>query len=161
IDLISAHAGVGEQVADITERAMAGLIDFTGSLTERVALLSGLPESVLDEVRSQITLTEGAAELVAAVHDSGGQVALVSVGFTAIIARVAAQRGTGAVRANALADDKRLLTGRTSGRTIAPSAAAETFAALVAAGGYAPEATVAVGDGAIDFGMIRAGGLGI
>jgi len=161
IDLIAAHAGVGEQVADITERAMAGLIDFTESLAERVALLSGLPESVLDEVRSQITLTEGAAELVAAVQDSGGQVALVSGGFTAIIAPVAAQLGITDVFANVLEVDDGILTGRTSGRIIDPSAKAEIFTDLVAAGGYAPEATVAVGDGANDVGMIRAAGLGI
>ena len=65
IDLIAAHAGVGDQVADITERAMAGELDFAESLAERVALLTGLPETVLDEVREQITLTEGAADLVA------------------------------------------------------------------------------------------------
>ncbi|MGC2974951.1 phosphoserine phosphatase SerB [Brevibacterium sp. FAM 25378] len=161
IDLIAAHAGVGDQVAAITERAMAGELDFAASLAERVALLSGLPETVLDEVREQITLTEGAADLVAAVHSSRGQVALVSGGFTAIIAPVAAQSGITDVFANGLEVVDGHLTGRTSGRVIDPSAKAEIFEDLLAAGGYDRAASVAIGDGANDIGMIEAAGLGI
>lgn len=161
IDLIAAHAGVGDQVADITERAMAGELDFAASLAERVALLTGLPETVLDEVREQITLTEGAAELVASVHSSGGQVALVSGGFTAIIAPVAAQLGITDVFANGLEVRDGHLTGRTSGRVVDPGAKAEIFEGLLAAGGYDRGASVAIGDGANDIGMIRAAGLGV
>lgn len=161
IDLIAAHAGVGDQVADITERAMAGELDFAASLAERVALLKGLPESVLDEVREQITLTAGARELVAAVHEAGGQVALVSGGFTAIIAPVAAELGITDVFANGLAAEDGQLTGRTSGRVIDPGAKAEIFEDLLAAGSYDRAATVAIGDGANDIGMIRAAGLGV
>ncbi|WP_209324878.1 phosphoserine phosphatase SerB [Brevibacterium renqingii] len=161
IDLIAAHAGLGDQVAAITERAMAGQLDFAASLAERVALLAGLPETVLDDVRSQITLTPGAAELVAAVQTGGGQVALVSGGFAPIIAPVAARLGITDVFANHLEVENGTLTGRTAGRVIDPSAKAEIFADLVTAGGYAREATVAVGDGANDIGMIRAAGLGV
>lgn len=161
IDLIAAHAGVGDKVADITERAMAGELDFAASLAERVALLTGLPETVLDEVREQITLTEGAADLVAAVHSSGGQVALVSGGFTAIIAPVAARLGITDVFANGLEIIDGRLSGRTNGRVIDPSAKAEIFEDLLAAGGYDRAASVAVGDGANDIGMIEAAGLGV
>lgn len=161
IDLIAAHAGVGEKVADITERAMAGELDFSASLAERVALLEGLPETVLDEVREQITLTPGAADLVAAVHSTGGQVALVSGGFTAIIAPVAAELGITDVFANGLGVEHGRLTGRTSGRVIDPSAKAAIFEDLLSAGGFDRAASVAIGDGANDIGMIRAAGLGI
>ncbi|WP_228282196.1 phosphoserine phosphatase SerB [Brevibacterium atlanticum] len=161
IDLLAAHAGVGDEVADITERAMAGELDFSASLAERVALLEGLPETVLDEVREQITLTPGAADLVAAVHSAGGQVALVSGGFTAIIAPVAAELGITDVFANGLGVVDGLLTGRTSGRVIDPSAKAEIFEDLLSAGGCERAASVAIGDGANDIGMIRAAGLGV
>ncbi|UVI37902.1 phosphoserine phosphatase SerB [Brevibacterium spongiae] len=161
IDLIAAHAGVGDQVADITERAMAGELDFAASLAERVELLAGLPETVLDEVREQITLTEGARELVAAVHSAGGRVALVSGGFTAIIAPVAAELGITDVFANGLEVTDGHLTGRTSGRVIDPGAKAEIFEDLLAAGGCDRAESVAIGDGANDIGMIEAAGLGI
>lgn len=161
IDLIAAHAGVGEKVADITERAMAGHLDFAQSLAERVALLAGLPVSVLDDVRSQISLTEGAEDLVAAVLEAGGHVALVSGGFTPIIAPVAARLGIDDVFANGLEVENEHLTGRTSGRVIDPGAKAEIFADLMDEHDCVPEATVAIGDGANDIGMIRAAGLGV
>lgn len=161
IDLIAVHANVGEQVADITERAMAGQLDFTASLAERVALLKGLPVSVLDEVRAQITLTPGARELVAAVQSGGGVVALVSGGFTQIIAPVAAEMGITEVFANGLESEGGLLTGVTSGRVIDPSAKAEIFGQLAHRYDCDPARTVAIGDGANDIGMIRAAGLGV
>lgn len=161
IDLIAAHAGVGDAVADITERAMAGELDFAASLAERVALLAGLPVSVLDEVREQISLTEGARELVAAIQAGGGVVALLSGGFTPIIAPVAAELGISEVYANGLEVEDGKLTGQTSGRVIDPAAKAEIFADLVRSHGCDPRATVAVGDGANDIGMIRAAGLGV
>ncbi|MCF2588078.1 phosphoserine phosphatase SerB [Brevibacterium sp. UCMA 11752] len=161
IDLIAVHAEVGAQVADITERAMAGQLDFAASLAERVALLKGLPVSVLHEVRAQITLTEGARELVAAVQSGGGVVALVSGGFTQIIAPVAESMGITEVYANGLDSDEGLLTGVTSGRVIDPSAKAEIFAQLSSKYGCDRARTVAIGDGANDIGMIQAAGLGV
>ncbi|AZL09505.1 MAG: phosphoserine phosphatase SerB [Brevibacterium aurantiacum] len=161
IDLIAVHAEVGAQVADITERAMAGQLDFAASLAERVALLKGLPVSVLDEVRAQITLTQGARELVAAVQSGGGVVALVSGGFTQIIAPVAEAMGITEVFANGLDSHDGLLTGVTSGRVIDPSAKAEIFSQLIPKYDCDPARTVAVGDGANDIGMIQAAGLGV
>lgn len=161
IDLIAVHAEVGAQVADITERAMAGQLDFAASLAERVALLKGLPASVLDEVRAQISLTEGARELVAAVQSAGGVVALVSGGFTPIIAPVAAKLGITEVYANGLESDDGRLSGVTSGRVIDPAAKAEIFAQLSRTYECDPAHTVAIGDGANDIEMIQAAGLGI
>lgn len=161
IDLIAVHAEVGDQVADITERAMAGELDFAASLAERVALLAGLPVTVLDEVRAQISLTTGARELVAAVQSGGGTVALVSGGFTPIIAPVAAKLGITEVYANGLEIEDEKLTGRTSGRVIDPGAKAEIFADLVQSYDCDPARTVAIGDGANDIGMIGAAGLGV
>ena len=161
IDLIAIYAEVGAQVADITERAMAGQLDFAASLAARVRLLKGLPESVLDEVRAQITLTQGARELVAAVQSAGGVVALVSGGFTPIIAPVAAELSITEVYANGLESADGLLTGATSGRVIDPSAKAEIFGDLVRRYECDRARTVAIGDGANDIGMIRAAGLGV
>ncbi|SMX73555.1 phosphoserine phosphatase [Brevibacterium sp. 239c] len=161
IDLIAVHANVGDQVAEITERAMAGQLDFAASLAERVALLNGLPVTVLDEVRAQITLTQGAREVVAAVQSDGGVVALVSGGFTQIIAPVAKSLGITEVFANGLDSQDGLLTGVTSGRVIDPSAKAEIFGQLAQKYDCDPRRTVAIGDGANDIGMIQAAGLGV
>ena len=161
IDLIAVHAEVGVQVAAITERAMAGELDFAASLAERVALLKGLPASVLDEVRAQVSLTEGARELVAAVQSGGGVVALVSGGFTPIIAPIAAELGITEVYANGLEIEDGRLSGVTSGRVIDPSAKAEIFTDLARLYDCEPGRTVAIGDGANDIGMIKMAGLGI
>ncbi len=161
IDLIAFHAHVGPQVARITERAMAGELDFAASLAERVALLEGLEVSVLDAVRSEITLTTGAQDLVEAVTADGGHVALVSGGFTEVIAPLATEVGITEVFANSFEIAEGRLTGRTRGRVIDPSAKAAIFAELVDTYGCDPARTVAVGDGANDVGMIRAAGLGV
>lgn len=161
IDLIADHAGVGDRVADITERAMAGELDFAASLAERVSLLAGLPVTVIDEVRERITLTEGATELVTAVQEAGGIVALVSGGFTSVIAPRAADLGITEVHANGLQVADGRLTGLTEGPVIDPAAKAEILSALVAAHDCDPERTVAIGDGANDIGMIARAGLGV
>lgn len=161
IDLIAEHAEVGAQVADITERAMRGELDFAQSLGERVGLLAGLETSVLDEVRSRITLTEGARELVEFVQAHSGVVALVSGGFLEVITPIAHELGITEVYANGFETADDTLTGRTSGRVIDPSAKAAIFAELSEKYHCSPELTVAIGDGANDIGMIRAAGLGI
>lgn len=161
IDLIALHAEVGHQVADITERAMRGELDFTASLAERVALLTGLEETVLDTVRQAITLTAGAAELVAAVRAAGGRVSLVSGGFLEVITPVAKELGITEVYANSFEISDGRLTGRTQGPVVGPSAKAEIFADLSHKYECDPARTVAIGDGANDIEMIRAAGLGV
>lgn len=162
IDELAELAGVGAQVRDITARAMNGELDFEGALTERVALLGGLPDTVVDDVlASRITLMPGGAELVATMKDNGGHAVLVSGGFTAFAARVAATLGFDEYRANRLAVSGGKLTGEVEtpilGRDAKVQALEETTARL----GLAPDDVLAVGDGANDLGMLHRAGTGV
>lgn len=85
IELLADCAGKRAEVAEVTDRAMRGELDFTGSLKARVLNLAGLPESVIQESLSKITVTKGARELIAAIHNAGGKVAAVSGGFTQLL----------------------------------------------------------------------------
>ncbi|WP_154793777.1 phosphoserine phosphatase SerB [Occultella kanbiaonis] len=161
IDLIAAHAGTGDLVAAITERAMRGELDFARSLTERVATLAGLPASVLDEVRAQVRTAPGALELVRELLARGWPVALVSGGFHEIVDPIAAQAGITLVRANRLEADGGVLTGRVSGPIVDRAAKARHLREFAAAEGIDLADTVAVGDGANDLDMIAAAGLGV
>jgi phosphoserine phosphatase len=161
IDLIADEAGVMPAVADITERAMAGELDFEQSLRARVALLAGLPEEALDRVRDRITLTPGARTLTRTLSRLGYRVALVSGGFTDIIAPIAADLGVTDVRANTLEIVDGRLTGSVTGPVIdrlGKKAALEAFARQY---GIPPRRTIAIGDGANDVDMLEAAGLGI
>ena len=161
IDLLADEAGVLPQVAEITERAMAGELDFEQSLRARVALLSGLPVEALDRVRARVTLTPGARTLCRTLTRLGYRVALVSGGFTRIIAPIAADLGVTDVRANTLEVDDGALTGQVIGPVIdrlGKRAALEGFAAQY---GIPVRRTVAIGDGANDIDMLEAAGLGI
>ncbi len=103
IDELAAEAGVGERVAAITARAMNGELDFEAALKERVGLLQGLPEAVIDKVlESRITFMPGGKELVSTMRAAGAYAALVSGGFTAFTGRVAASLGFNENRANTL-----------------------------------------------------------
>ena len=102
IDLLGEEAGVGEQVAQITERAMKGELDFQEALAERVALLAGLPESIFDKVYANIHFNKGAKELVQDLHSRGYKVGLVSGGFHETVDRLAQAIGVDYVKANRL-----------------------------------------------------------
>ncbi len=102
IELLGAKAGVQSEIAKITEAAMRGELDFEASLRARVALLNGLPASVLEEVQSEITLTPGARTLVRTLKKLGHHIALVSGGFEPVIAPLAAELGIDHMRANNL-----------------------------------------------------------
>lgn len=162
IDLLAAHAGVGDQVAAITERAMAGELDFAAALRERVAALAGLQVSTLALVGTQVRLSPGAAELVAALHERGWPVGLVSGGFHEIVDPLAAEHGITRVQANRLMVDD---GGRLSGLVRPPivdRAAKEAFLRDFAAHeGIDMARTVAIGDGANDVAMVTAAGLGV
>ncbi|WP_277051387.1 phosphoserine phosphatase SerB, partial [Ruania albidiflava] len=161
IDLLADRAGSGTQVAEITERAMRGELDFAASLTERVATLAGLEVRVLDQVRMQIELSPGAAELVAALHERDWPVALVSGGFHEIVDPIAAAQGITRVRANRLEVVDGRLTGHLTG-PIVDRAAKEHWLRQFAAEEQIPMArTVAIGDGANDLDMLGAAGLGV
>lgn len=161
IDLLAAYAGSQEQVAAITERAMQGELDFAASLTERVATLAGLPVETLDAVRAQISLTPGAAELLAAFAERDWPVGLVSGGFHEIIDPLVADLELAKVQANRLEIVDGELTGRVDGPVVDRAAKARFLADLASAVGIPIEDTIAIGDGANDLDMIAAAGLGV
>ena len=161
IELLAAHAGALEAVTTITERAMRGEIDFAESLHERVATLAGLPVSVLDEVRTQLELSPGAARLISTVQAHGWAVGLVSGGFVELVGPLAGTLGIELVRANALEVADGTLTGRVAGPVVDRAAKAVALRDYAAAVGVDLAATVAVGDGANDLDMLAAAGFGI
>jgi len=161
IELLGAKAGVQSEIAKITEAAMRGDLDFEASLRARVALLKGLPASVLDEVQSEITLTPGARTLVRTLKKLGHHIALVSGGFEPVIAPLAAELGIDHIRANNLeiADGK--LTGELTGAIIDRAGKASALRDFAAEHNVDLEQTIAIGDGANDLDMIAIAGMGI
>lgn len=161
IDLLADDAGVMSEVAAITARAMAGELDFEQSLRARAALLEGLPATAFANVRDRITLTPGARTLCRTLKRLGYRVALVSGGFTEVIAPIAAELGVSDVRANTLEVVDGLLTGRVVGPVvdrIGKRTALEEFARQYE---IPTRRTIAIGDGANDVDMLEAAGLGI
>jgi phosphoserine phosphatase len=161
IELLGAKAGVQTQVKEITARAMAGEIDFEASLRERVALLKGLPESVIEEVRQEISLTPGAKTLVSTLQKLGHTVAVVSGGFINVIEPLLASLNIALYRANTLEIVDGLLTGQVQGPVIDRAAKATALKDFAKQEGVELEQTVAIGDGANDLDMIALAGLGI
>jgi phosphoserine phosphatase len=161
IELLATKAGVLEQVATITASAMRGELDFEQSLRARVALLKGLPESVIGEVQREISLTDGARELVTTLHDRGHSVSLVSGGFLDIIEPMIKAMSINYYKANKLEIVAGVLTGGLIGPIIDRAAKAEALKEFASASGVAIENTVAIGDGANDLDMMAAAGLSI
>ena len=159
IQLIAVHAGVQEKVREITERAMAGELDFQASLKERVSLLKGLPESVIEAVRSDISLTTGATELIAELQEQGDTVAVVSGGFTKVIAPLMENLKIEHYRANTLGIEGGRLTGKVVGAIVDRRAKASYLAELKLT--LTPSQTIAIGDGANDIEMVVAADIGI
>ncbi len=161
IELLAARAGSLAQVAEITDRAMRGELDFAESLKERVATLAGLPTSVFAEVAAEVLLTPGAAELVATAQEAGWIVGLVSGGFEEVVSTIAAQVNVTHFIANRLEVVDGVLSGRTTGPVIDRSAKAVALVAFARAAGVAIEDTVAIGDGANDLGMMAVAGISV
>lgn len=161
LDDLAAHAGIGEKVAAITARAMNGELDFKAALRERVAMLRGLPASLLATTWAGVRLTPGARELVATMRAHGAFTALVSGGFTFFTSRVAARVGFDMHRSNTLMEHDGILTGQVAEPILDRAAKQDTLRELTAAHGLTPDETLAVGDGANDLDMIRAAGLGV
>jgi phosphoserine phosphatase len=162
IDELAEEAGVGPLVKDITARAMNGELDFDGALTERVGLLKGLPESVIAKVLDErITLMPGGPALLATMKADGAYAALVSGGFTAFTAKVAAELGFDENRANTLhvADGK--LTGEAGRPILGRQAKVEALEQITTKLGIAETDVMAVGDGANDLGMLKRAGAGV
>lgn len=161
IELLAVKAGVLEQVASITASAMRGELDFEQSLRARVALLKGLPESVIIEVQQEISLTDGAEDLVATLHGKGHSVALVSGGFIDIIHPLINAMSIKYYKANKLEIVASVLTGGLVGPVIDRASKAQALREFAAASGVSIENTVAIGDGANDLDMMAAAGLSI
>lgn len=161
IDLIAIHAGVAAEVKAITESAMKGEIDFQGALRARVQLLAGVSVSVLDEVRTQINLTEGTRELIEKLQSLGHEVAVVSGGFSYVIQPLLASLGITNFRANTLEIVDGAITGNLLGPIIDRGAKAAALLELSELLGIPASNTVAIGDGANDLDMISKAGLGI
>ena len=163
IDELAAHAGVKEQVAAITERAMRGEIEFEGALRERVRLLKGLSASAMAEVlKCRVRLNPGALALVATMRRHGAYTCLVTGGFTAFSEPVASMIGFQENHANRLLfDAHQQLTGEVGEPIFAREGKLATLIALRERLQLRAEETLAVGDGANDIRMMQAAGLGI
>jgi phosphoserine phosphatase len=161
IELLAAKAGVLEQVSAITESAMRGELDFEASLRARVALLKGLPEFVIQQVQEEISLTDGAEELVAELHAKGHSVALVSGGFIDIIEPMIQSLSIKYYKANTLEIVDGFLTGGLIGPVIDRAAKASALRDFATSSEVAMENTVAIGDGANDLDMMAIAGLSI
>ncbi len=162
IDELADEAGVGERVKDITARAMNGELDFEGALTERVGLLKGLPESVIGQVlATRITHMPGGKTLLATMKAHGAYAALVSGGFTAFTAKVAADLGFDENRANTLLAENGTLTGDVARPILGRDAKVQALMDITARLGLAHADVIAVGDGANDLGMLGLAGTGV
>jgi phosphoserine phosphatase len=162
IDELADYAGLKAHVADITERAMRGEIEFEPALRERVALLRGLPISVVDEVlRQRITPTPGGRELVMTMRAHGAYTCLISGGFTLFTNAVAEMIGFQENRANELKAEDGKLSGQVAEPILGRAAKLATLIELRESFDLDEIDALVVGDGANDLGMIEAAGLGV
>jgi phosphoserine phosphatase len=161
IDELAARAGRAAEVARITAAAMNGELDFAESLRARVAVLAGLPEEVLDEVREHLVLTPGARTLIRTLQRLGFRCGIVSGGFTQITDPLAESLGLDFAAANTLEVVDGKLTGGLVGEIVDRPGKARALARFAEQYGIPLDQTVAVGDGANDLDMLNTAGLGI
>ena len=161
IDELAKSAGVGTEVAEITERGMEGKIEFKESLRKRVAMLRGLPVSVLENIRDNMKLTPGSEELIRTLKGMGFKLALISGGFTYFTDELKNKLGFDYAYANELVIRDGKLTGEISGDIIDSKKKAEILEELMKKENISREEVVAVGDGANDQIMLKNAGLGI
>ena len=161
IDELADRAGVGEQVRDITERAMRGEIDFRESFKERVALLKGLDESVMEDIAVNLPITEGLDRMMTILKRVGYKTAILSGGFTYFGNYLKRRYGFDYVYANELEVENGKLTGRYTGEIVDGKRKAELLRLLCQFENIDIQQSVAVGDGANDLHMLNIAGLGI
>ena len=162
IDVLAAHAGIGEQIAEITARTIRGELDFAQSLRERVALLAGTPVSALEMAwRDDVTLTPGARTLIVTMRAHGALTALISGGFTWFTERVAKAAGFDTHQANRLLIENGQLTGELAEPILDRGAKEVLLRQLAEQHNIGIGETLAVGDGANDIAMLKIAGLGV
>lgn len=161
IDLLGEKAGQKDIISDITERAMRGELDFAQALAERVNLLKGLPDTIFDEVRREVTYTPGARELIEELHRQGYKVGLVSGGFHEIVDKLVAELGIDYACANRLEVINRKLTGKTTGPIVTKDTKVACLKQWAKENNLDLTQTIAMGDGANDLPMIATAGLGV
>lgn len=161
IDELAAAAGVGEQVAEITERAMRGEIDFTESFHERVALLKGLSGDVLQDIAERLPVTEGAERLIRNLNSLGYTTVILSGGFNYFGNYLKDKLGIDYVFANELDMEDGIVTGKVTGTVVDGNRKAQLLREIAEKEGIRLEQTIAVGDGANDLPMLSIAGLGI
>ena len=162
VDELASFAGVGDRVAAITERAMRGEVAFEPALSERVALLAGLPETVIDEVLKEcIRLNPGARTLAQTMRANGACVVIVSGGFRQFTRAIRERIGADEDRANMLMIEGGKLTGKVIEPILGERAKLAALTEIAAAKGLALDDTLAAGDGANDLPMLQAAGLGV
>jgi len=162
IDELAAEAGVGERVAQITAKAMNGELDFEGAIDERVGLLKDLPESIIDHVlNTRIDYMPGGKALVQTMKAQGGYAALVSGGFTAFTAKVAAELGFDENRANTLEIADAVLTGKVVRPILGQEAKLTALDEITKTLGIHYDDVLAVGDGMNDLLMLENAGTGV
>lgn len=162
VDELAAEIGLRDQVADITERAMRGEIAFEPALRERVALIKGMPIEVVAQVlATRITISPGAAPLVATMRAYGAHTTLVSGGFTLFTGFIAKELGFHEHRANRLLHEEGIFTGMVAEPILGRAAKQQAFDELTARLQLDASEVLAIGDGANDAGMIERAGLGV
>lgn len=161
IEMLAARAGAEAEVRAVTEAAMRGELDFTESLRQRVAVLAGLPESVLGQVAAELELTPGARTTIRTLKRLGFRCGVVSGGFTRVISRLVEELGMDFCAANELEVVDGRLTGRVVGEIVDRPGKAVALRRFADAHGVPLEQCVAVGDGANDIDMLSTAGLGI
>ncbi|EXD41843.1 phosphoserine phosphatase SerB [Acinetobacter baumannii 25569_2] len=161
IDELALEAGVGEQVAEITERAMQGELDFQQSFRARVALLKGLDASVLPKIAERLTITEGAERLISTLKALGYKTAILSGGFQYFAEYLQAKLDIDEVHANVLDVQDGVVTGEVKGVIVDGARKAELLRELANKLGISLEQAMAVGDGANDLPMLAIAGLGV
>ncbi|MFV0477065.1 MAG: phosphoserine phosphatase SerB [Parahaliea sp.] len=161
IDELAREAGVGEQVAAITEQAMRGELDFSASFRARVALLKGLPESALEGIASRLRITEGAEHLIGTLRQLGYRTAILSGGFSYFAEKLQQKFGIDYVYANELDIYEGLVTGEVGACIVDGERKAELLRQIAAREGIDLQQVIAVGDGANDLPMLSIAGLGV
>lgn len=161
IELLAEHTGTRAEVAAITEATMRGEYDFAESLQQRVATLKGAPESIFAEVAKQVTFSPGFHELIAAAHNSGGKICIVSGGFLEVLDLFLPATGVDRYHANRLTIVSQKLTGELQGEIVTATTKAQMLKKWAKEFSIPLAHTIAVGDGANDLEMMQVAGISV